>query len=519
MKTKEQQERQIFLSHFHESINPKIHKYMDEVVLPRSKFIFTQRVKGIQFGYCTNCNDGYMTDNLKEGDEVSCKRCKADCTVKANGRSRKTLKYDSYVVYYEKSRTNPSAITATGYYIFRDYSNDYKDVQIIINARHRYVFEPGQVSNHYNFSYNEWRNFGPAKTYFGSSWYSGSYGSWTNTICSFESIELSVRDTPFQYSTWEQYTHQDMVKFFELFCKHPNIEYLTKLRMNYFVKAKLYGYSTYNAINWRGTTALDTLKITKQQINEIKEYSSKNELHPLTLRLQQIARKEQSNIPLSEMQKFAENFEISWDSVKRILKYTTIRRIDNYLKKQCAIKKSGSVDRYDLRYLAITWSDYISDCLKLELDLNNDMFLFPKDLHEAHQRLLQQVKHQGDALFNKKIAKRADALRKYEFELNSLFIRPAKSSNELIKEGKALVHCVANYAEKYANGSTIILLLRRFEEPDKPYFTVEIKKGAITQARGHKNKSYKDDPEALKFVNQFIEAKLTKPIKKESKAV
>ena len=51
--------------------------------------------------------------------------------------------------------------------------------------------------------------------------------------------------------------------------------------------------------------------------------------------------------------------------------------------------------------------------------------------------------------------------------------RPARKLIELIDEGNALNHCVGSYVDSYANGRTDILFLRRAEEPDKPWRTIE----------------------------------------------
>jgi len=529
---KQEQERQAFLTHFNTVTSEKIVKYIDSKVLPRSRFIFTQRVRGIQFGYCTNCDESLVTigADLKEGSEVDCRKCNVKCEVKAHGRKRSKLYYDAYVVYYERSKVNPKAITATGYYVSRNYKNNYVNVKLIIEPRHRYLFEFGKPSKEYSYGHGNWNSYGEATSYFGKGSFSNTgYGNWTKTICSLDSIKKSVKGTPFQYSEWTQYTHgkysyytkyNDLIKFFSLFSKYPCIEYLIKLGMKYFVDAKVYGgYPTYGAIKWSGKTIQDTLRITKQQINEIKPFLNKGKLHPLSLRLQQIVKKEQSSIPLDELQILAKRYEEHWDGASRILKYTTIRRFDNYVKKQIEIRKGLITSNNDISHIIICWRDYISNCLKLEIDLKDELHLFPRDVSDAHQRMLVKVNRQADSLFNKKIEKRVATLRKYEFEAHGLFVRPALSSNELIKEGKALVHCVGDYADRYANGSTIILLIRRSSEPEKPYYTMEIKKRIITQARGLKNKSYESDEEVLKFVNQFIKAKLTKPIKKESKAL
>lgn len=104
-------------------------------------------------------------------------------------------------------------------------------------------------------------------------------------------------------------------------------------------------------------------------------------------------------------------------------------------------------------------------------------------------------------------------MQKYCFEDSGLLIRPAASSLELINEGKAMNHCVGTYADRYAKGDTNIFVIRKSSEPDKPYFTVEIKQERIVQCRG--NEKCSPDEKVTTFIDAFTERKLNN---KNSKA-
>lgn len=55
-------------------------------------------------------------------------------------------------------------------------------------------------------------------------------------------------------------------------------------------------------------------------------------------------------------------------------------------------------------------------------------------------------------------------------------IRPARSAEEIVMEGRILHHCVggAGYLNKHDTGQTYILMLRFKDAPDIPYITVEV---------------------------------------------
>ncbi|WP_438941218.1 PcfJ domain-containing protein [Lysinibacillus parviboronicapiens] len=58
----------------------------------------------------------------------------------------------------------------------------------------------------------------------------------------------------------------------------------------------------------------------------------------------------------------------------------------------------------------VTWSDYIGDCQKLELNLDDEVVLYPKNLKKAHARTIKLIKIKNDEVANLKIQKRYENL-------------------------------------------------------------------------------------------------------------
>jgi hypothetical protein len=107
-------------------------------------------------------------------------------------------------------------------------------------------------------------------------------------------------------------------------------------------------------------------------------------------------------------------------------------------------------------------------------------------------------------------------LEKFRFEHNGYLIRAASSAEEIIEEGKVLMHCVGGYADRHANGETNILLIRKISDPDKPYFTMEVKANQIIQTQGFKHVLPTGD--VKEFVAAFKAEKLEKkPAKSKTK--
>ncbi|MFF2449346.1 PcfJ domain-containing protein [Neobacillus sp. NPDC058068] len=503
-------EQEEIFSHFTTELSKSIVDYAIAEPFKSSRYIFTWKNGSKQYGHCTHCQNEFETSNLKHKSQVICPECQSQCKVQASGISRKYMVDEVYFVYYEKSVINPEAIIARGIYAIRDYRFDFRSIDTMIQTKALYVFEPGKSKMlhrpHVYFSHMEgmayvsgWNNKKNVRSELNTSMANKP------CYCSYESIKEAVKDTQFQYSTWESYLSGDMVQFFDLFSKYPCIEYLTKMGMKDMVDAKLYGHKTYGAINWNGKTLQKVLRLSKQNLRELRE--NNKSIGPLALRLFQISKKDRSNLSFAEIYEIIIDYGSQFEDLQIVLRYSTLGRANNYIKKQFSKDPKNKIYYHTFQVLQ-TWRDYIKDCVRLEMDLTQDNVLFPSNLHQAHQNTIKQVKIKEDAELNKKIQRRLKSLASFCFEYAGLMIRPAADSLELIEEGKALQHCVGTYANRYAKGETNLFVIRKANEPDKPFYTMEIKDNSIVQTRGRKN--CLPTKEVKAFIDAFKLAKLTK---------
>lgn len=147
-------------------------------------------------------------------------------------------------------------------------------------------------------------------------------------------------------------------------------------------------------------------------------------------------------------------------------------RLLNYLKKQADKQENG----YDKSLVnAQHMRDYWSMLIKVYGNLPSEL-LYPKDLRKAHDEIQERIQETENAKVNAAIIARAEELSRFNYydEGTMLFIRPAACHKEFINEGKKLNHCVARYAETHSKGLTNIFFIRCVDEPDKPYYTLEL---------------------------------------------
>lgn len=498
-----------YLDHFgKEIITKEIEEYAVEEALKHSRYIFTKRKGKKQYGYCTYCKNEFETEGLKHKTKSICPCCKSEVEIRASGIGRKYMIDESYFIYFEKSKIDKDVIIAKGIAADKSYKGDYKGSTIKYYIKALYIFEinnPIMLVN--QFWGDNIKNF--RKT---ASIYPVTINS-MNCVYSTDlnSLDKAIEGTPYQYSMYRQYTKEaDVVKYLGLYSKYPKIEALTKLGFKELVKAKLWRYQTYSAINWNGDTVFKMLKVNRAELKELRAFEGRKTA--LFIKLYQLNSKEKNKLSLDELKKLEMHTEGDFEVFRDMLKLTSLYKASKYINKQ----EKAYVNKFYRGLLGVLkdWNDYIRDCKKLKMDISKESVLFPKDLYIAHQNTIKQVKYQEDKALDEKMKKREEEInKKYYFEDKNYIIRAVKSTKEIIDEGATLHHCVGGYAKSHAGGSTNILLIREKKNINKPYYTMEIKNNRIVQVRGLRN----CDPEKKlnKFLDQFKALKIEKSINKK----
>lgn len=111
-------------------------------------------------------------------------------------------------------------------------------------------------------------------------------------------------------------------------------------------------------------------------------------------------------------------------------------------------------------------------------------------------------------------AKKVEELREVRMENGRYQIRCPKSLEELILEGQRMHHCVASYAQRFSNGSSLIFFMRKTEEPDASYITMEFDcAGRLIQARKAFNRGIQNSEES-RLIQKFQREVLAPALKR-----
>lgn len=90
-------------------------------------------------------------------------------------------------------------------------------------------------------------------------------------------------------------------------------------------------------------------------------------------------------------------------------------------------------------------------------------------------------------------------------------IIPPRDMKDLFEEGRKLNHCVGSYSDRIVEGKSCIMFIRKTEEPDKPYFTIEINQSSsyVVQLRANSNRciNHSTEKELVKFLKEWSKKK------------
>ena len=503
-----------------DEITKDIEDFAYKNALVESRYIFLKRKdKSYYSGYCTHCKDEFNTEYHRHKSQMVCPSCGCSCEVRLSSISRKYFADTATFIRYDKSKEDKDTLTARAFFVKRDYSRDYRDVETEIKELARYVFTK-EESVMFETVAPWWREISEYK------------GKWhqMSSICRFNrdglssipcyvdwnSVKKATRDNRFKYSMWEYYKGKDakyknMAGYFEIYNKYPIIEQLTKIGFDTLVEELLRGRSMQNAVNWKRKD--DIFKFLKLNRDDVKKIASSGEyITPSLLNIYREGIKNKWKLPIKDLKEIESLKLQRYRHGETVNLYTTWDKLYKFLVKQ--LEKYP--DKFNSKADALQiWIDYINDCIKLNMNMEDRKTLFPKDLHQQHLNFTKQIEYLEDKKLQDGFNKEKPRREKLRFEYKDLICFAAMSQKELIEEGKAMEHCVGGYAKRCSKGETDIIFIRKKDDIDTAYVTMEVRGKEVIQVRGHANK--RPCEEVWQFVEEYKKQVLSKIRKRRKK--
>ncbi len=177
----------------------------------------------------------------------------------------------------------------------------------------------------------------------------------------------------------------------------------------------------------------------------------------------------------------------------------SLEQAANYIERQ----KKESYPRLGAKGVIDQYEDYMAMCEKLHKDTTDEMVYRPRELKRRHGEVVAELRMREAELkaeeYSKKFGEAERVLQqikeKLEYRGGRYLIVVPDRIVDIVNEGRALHHCVGNterYFDRIKQQETYICFLRKTEEPEKAYYTIEVEPGGtIRQHRG----MYDEEPE------------------------
>lgn len=366
--------------------------------------------------------------------------------------------------------------------------------------------------------------------------------AWEHTPMKYSALEVLSGNMPTVALRYEDAISK--------YIQFPKLEWICKMGLNRLAKDIIncrYSGNMVGKIREKGSTIYEILGLNKVNTKLLQAIDGDH----YELRLLQVAQEIGLQFKPEQLKEYYETFTCNTELLKQANRKATLHKIMKYITRESEkypIGESGECWRYSyMRYreredprierkrnMAKDWLEYLKWCKELGYDLD-DMFIYmPNNFKKVHDRTAKEYQENLDKIEAKKRAEREREAKKrmeqtkraleeilgenkdvqnaFQVKGKGLLLVVPASAEDIKAEGAALHHCVGTYVDRVARGETNIFFIRKEQEPDKPYFTMEWKDNDIVQCRGSRNCGM---PPEVKAFTEAFKKKMLETIEKD----
>ncbi len=288
----------------------------------------------------------------------------------------------------------------------------------------------------------------------------------------------------------------------------------------------------YGDLDITGATQEEIFRLgDRQMINRLREENGGEKM------LSWLRYSEEKKIKIDqETIRWLEKNKIDTRDIRFLGDLMTPRQVMNYVTRQQAEGYKGR----SARGVLTQWGDYLSMLARLGKKFKNDEMMYrPRELKRRHDECVEEInawrireemkrnaaaRRQESKEMNRRFPGAEKVLReireKYAYADDQYLITVPQRLIDIIAEGQALHHCAGatdRYFDRIMQRETYICFLRKKDDPDTPYYTIEVEPdGTIRQHRG-----YLDEEPNIEQIKPFLrkwQKEIKKRMTKEDKA-
>ena len=364
-----------FMRYFPAGIGDEVKRYFNQVATGTRNFFMVPDREDKQKAVCSRCGKNIvLAANLAHKDKATCPKCRAKGEV-VHGWRKPEIEEKHYFTYFERALYDKEAIIARSFAVYRYICADTGEVVDDYVPREYYLMRRNEVS-HWSrsadgFGYEWWDQRRSLYSRNHIMVLSG-YIVWSG----LDRLMPLLTDSWLKYSQLYAYirlTHfgEDAFKYIEFYQKHPQLEYVIKMGLGNIVAEGLGTRSSFrNLFNWRGKTPKELLRVPIGKNDVLALSALATDIDTLNLALYLKKNSRFSLVDLAQKRKELEQLS-HFDTCKM---FDTLKGYGvcseetlKYILRQQQEKKGY----HSIRGILIDWIDYLQDCGKLGLSLED----------------------------------------------------------------------------------------------------------------------------------------------------
>lgn len=472
-------------------------------------------------GYCTCCGKKVAVEKPKYNEEGVCPNCGQTITYKSIGKFGRiwTKQETAYLI----QRCHPG-------FIIREFSvrmavgkDSYRNPVVLSSEENRYLYD--KDFNETAFYFDDYKKRGArwiqGEANRGGYWYyyyryiSNCSGAvYPTTIPDLAKKELKMSGLPEILKQKSVFRPRD---YFISLRRAPVLEQLVKANL-YKLSQEVMNYPEKISCTQQHGALHTRLGISRNALKRLRERDGG---------LEYLVWLQEENTSAHYLDDdlifWFMNNNIKPKDLKFIQPKMSFVQIRNYLTRQKGRRKDS------ISQVLITWQDYLSMAKRIKMDTDDEIVYRTSKLYQRHKEIIQYIEENRLSVTAGELADKYPNIneilsgldKKYEYGNEIFTVLAPHCIEDILKEGQALHHCIdkkTEYLERINEQETYILFLRKTEQPDKPYYTLEVEPGGvIRQKRTEYDRQNKDIEEASEFLKEWqreIQKRITASDKK-----
>ena len=481
-------------------------KWVQRVGITDHYIFYKYERNGAKEGFCTRCGKTVPIKNAKNGKVASCPCCRKPIQYRSYGKMGVSFSSkEEYVYLIQKCRDG---------FVTREFS-----VQIEFQ-------KSKDIYPHYKcFEFRRciYESFDKARAYYWGDFKHKEFRWVSSFICTHHSFMnkglvygKSLRGVPQLQRTGmiEMIRHSEKIDpevYIAIYKDNPFMERIAKAGLyqlcSDFISKNNYYFYDKSFINseYEQGELHKLLKIDKQILKRLRSVNGGLSY----LEWLQYEKKRNKSISDEAISWFIDN-SINPTAIKFIIDRMSENQVFKYIKQQMLLSKEKA------HFILDTWQDYLEMAKRLKVNVAQEINYKPRYLVKRHNECIEKIGSADTARAANEInAQYPDVdsicqsiVDKYEYAGEKFTVVVPKRIEDILEDSNELNHCVSSspdrYFERIQNRESYILLLRKNNSLDKPYYTLEVEpNGTVRQTRTKHNTQGKDIEEIKTFLVEW----------------